>query len=169
LHYDADPVFSLIDFFAATTVGREIVNDREWRLRLGMLQKPGRKYADDVNREFLEWLGDGSDRPFFVFLNLFDAHHPYLPPPPFDTLFGPLLPGRDPGMVEGRTFTPRELQAEIDAYDGGIAYQDRQLALLLEELERRGELENTIVIVTSDHGEEFGEHGVFTHGNSLYQ
>ncbi|MGH7507627.1 MAG: sulfatase family protein, partial [Longimicrobiales bacterium] len=169
LHYDVDPVFSLIDFVGSSSLGRAIVNDRKWRLRLGMLQKPGRKYADDINREFLAWLGEPSEHPYFAFLNLFDAHHPYLPPAPYDSLFGPLLPGRDPSMVEGRALSPRELQAEIDAYDGGIAFQDHQLGLLLDALDARGALDNTIVIVTSDHGEEFGEHGVFTHGNSLYE
>ena len=56
----------------------------------------------------------------------------------------------------------------IDAYDGSIAYLDDQLGRLLERLEDRGTLENTIVIVTSDHGEEFGEHGTMFHGHSLY-
>jgi arylsulfatase A-like enzyme len=71
-------------------------------------------------------------------------------------------------MAEGRTFAERELQAEIDAYDGGIAFEDQELGRLLDALEQRGLLDNTLVIVTSDHGEEFGEHAVFTHGNSLY-
>ena len=51
---------------------------------------------------------------------------------------------------------------------GAIAWLDDQLSVLLGELERRGLLDNTIVIVTSDHGEEFLEHSVMTHGNSLY-
>src|SRR5690606_40778061 len=49
-----------------------------------------------------------------------------------------------------------------------LAYEDHELQWLLDALERRGLLDNTIVIVTSDHGEEFGEHDVFTHGNTLY-
>jgi arylsulfatase A-like enzyme len=55
-----------------------------------------------------------------------------------------------------------------DAYDDCIAYLDRQVGSLLDELDRRGVLRNTVVIITSDHGEEFGEHGVFNHGFSLY-
>ena len=54
-------------------------------------------------------------------------------------------------------------------YDGALAYLDHELGDLFAELDRRGMLENTIVIVTADHGEEFGEHGVFDHGNSLYR
>jgi arylsulfatase A-like enzyme len=61
-----------------------------------------------------------------------------------------------------------EVEAMIAAYDGAIAYMDTQLRLLLQELARRGELDQTVVVVTSDHGEEFGEHGCFDHSHSLY-
>jgi arylsulfatase A-like enzyme len=55
-----------------------------------------------------------------------------------------------------------------NAYDASIASQDAALGELFAELERRGILENTIVVITSDHGEQLGEHGLFAHGNSLY-
>ena len=57
----------------------------------------------------------------------------------------------------------------VNAYDGGLAFLDRELGQLLADLERRGLLDSMIVIITSDHGEEFGEHGLFDHGNSLYR
>ncbi len=139
-----------------------------FRQRLRLLQDAGRKDADAVNREFLDWLDADPDRPFFAFLNLFDAHAPYLPPAPFDAAFGARLPGRNPFLTDGRRYSPRELQAEIDAYDGAIAWLDDRLARLIAALEQRGVLDRTILIVTSDHGEEFLEHGVMTHGNSLY-
>ena len=56
-----------------------------------------------------------------------------------------------------------------DSYDNCLAYLDEQLGELFEELERRGELDRTLVIVTSDHGEGLGEHGLFDHGESLYR
>jgi arylsulfatase A-like enzyme len=61
------------------------------------------------------------------------------------------------------------IQAAKDAYDGSIAYMDAELGNLFHELDRRGLTQNTLIIVTSDHGEEFGENGVFWHGNSLYR
>ena len=67
-----------------------------------------------------------------------------------------------------REWTQEEIQAEIDAYDGAIAYLDQQIGLLFDELEKRNVLENTLVILTSDHGEEFGEHGFMEHGFTLY-
>jgi arylsulfatase A-like enzyme len=63
----------------------------------------------------------------------------------------------------------REIALARDAYDDCIHYLDRQIGHLLDELERRGLAENTVVIVTADHGESFGEHGMFGHGASLYQ
>jgi arylsulfatase A-like enzyme len=105
------------------------------------------KPAAVVNAEFLQWQASLGSRPFFAFLNYFDAHDPYQPPPPFDRKFGPRL---------------------RDRYEGGIAYIDHELTSLLAELRRRGVLDRTILVITSDHGEQFGEHGKRNHTNSLY-
>ena len=56
-----------------------------------------------------------------------------------------------------------------DCYDNCLAYLDEQLGELFDELQRRGVLDRTLVIVTSDHGEGLGEHGLFDHGESLYR
>jgi arylsulfatase A-like enzyme len=61
-----------------------------------------------------------------------------------------------------------ELAVTLDAYDGAIRYLDGQIDSLLGTLATRGELANTIVVITSDHGELFGEHGIIAHGNNLY-
>ena len=107
------------------------------------------KHVEDVNRSFLRWLDRSpGDRPFFAFLNYFDAHQPY----------------RSPRELRDR-FQGRGM---LDRYDASIAYLDAELERLLTVLERRGLLANTIVVVTSDHGEEFGEHEFMGHGESLY-
>ncbi|MFN0180852.1 MAG: sulfatase-like hydrolase/transferase [Gemmatimonadales bacterium] len=107
------------------------------------------KDAEEISRSFLRWLAQSPpDRPFFAFLNYFDAHQPYRSPPEFRARF------------QGRGVQ--------DRYDAGIAYVDAELDRLLTELERQGLLANTIVVVTSDHGEEFGEHGFEGHGESLH-
>jgi arylsulfatase A-like enzyme len=129
--------------------------------------------ADAINGELLHWLDHRPEnRPFFAFLNYMDAHDPYEPPPPFDGQFSDpasmrLVHGLRHDRVIG--WTPAEAQAAQGAYSGALAYLDSRLSALFTELDRRGLLANTIVIVTADHGEEFGEHGVFYHGNSLYQ
>jgi len=125
-----------------------------------------RKTAEEVNEEFLDWLSRKGQRPFFVFLNYMDAHAPYSAPPPFDTHFGPKKPWP---AKSRRSWSRQEYQVAIDAYDGTIAYVDYHLGRLLDELSKRNLLQNTVVVVTSDHGELFGEHRLFGHGNSLYR
>lgn len=125
------------------------------------------KRASEVNAEFAAWLVSRPQRPFFAFLNYFDAHRPYLPPPPYDTRFGE--GGKPPELSRRRSWSKQEIQRSMDAYDGEVAYVDNELGRLLDILDGEHVLDNTIVVVTSDHGEQFGEHGLFDHANSLYR
>jgi arylsulfatase A-like enzyme len=137
------------------------------------------KPAEVVNGEFLEWLSwrRQHERPFFAFLNFFDAHHPYRLPPETFRRFGTVAEenrGGDPVEKEMlRTHRPpseQNVSLLRDAYDDCIANLDEQLGVLIDELERRALLERTWVIIASDHGESFGEHPfIFRHGISLYQ
>jgi arylsulfatase A-like enzyme len=127
---------------------------------------PEERTADDITSSFLRWRRQQiGTRPYFAFLNYFDAHEPYTPPAPFDEQFGR---PRVRQVINNRRPTDEELRDARDAYDGAIAYLDAELKQLLGELERRGELDNTLVIITSDHGEHLGEHGLLDHGNTLY-
>jgi len=135
-----------------------------------------RKDAPRVNRDALRWLDANTRRPFFVFLNYFDAHDPFLLPDGVDRHFGlrPSTRGetellRDWLHIDKQKVTERQVSLARDSYDDCVAYLDHHLGRLFDELERRGLRENTIVVVTSDHGEQFGEHGLFGHGVSLYQ
>ncbi|MDX1579235.1 MAG: sulfatase, partial [Gemmatimonadota bacterium] len=128
-----------------------------------------RKRAPEVSEEFLAWWDRVGGEPYFAFLNYFDAHAPYAPPGSFATAFADELPyqwyGGDP---EEGPRTPEEVAALETAYDSGIRYLDHHVGRLLDGLESRSALENTWVIVTSDHGESFGEHGQLGHMKSLY-
>lgn len=133
----------------------------------GNIQDLARTDAARIRVEFLNWLSQTNRRPFFAFLNFFDAHGPYLPPPPFNAQFGP--PVTPPDLAElRRDWSPEQVQAAINGYDGSLAYLDQQLGALIDDLQARQLLENTLVVITSDHGEQFGEHGLYDHGNSLY-
>lgn len=144
--------------------------------RLGYFNIPGRKTATQVNAEFFDWLDDASGRPFFAFLNYFDLHDPYLSAGPLANNFSKRVTRGDVinFQFQPTTFrrkpvvTAEEIQTEIDSYDECIANLDAKLGDLFAELEKRGLASNTLVIVTSDHGEAFGEHDLFGHGNSLY-
>lgn len=128
-----------------------------------------RQDAGELNRAFLKWVDDREDsqRPFFAFINYFDAHDPYLPPAEWALKFsGKEKPQSD---WEKETVIPEEEIRELnDAYDASIAYLDFELGVLFNDLEQRGILDSTLVVITSDHGEQFGEHGLMEHANSLY-
>lgn len=141
----------------------------------GLEHKFDRKWASEVNGSLLRWIDRDREKPFFAFLNYYDVHAPYIPPQPFRGMFSEL---ENPGGIINTDWgmdhiyvpmTPEQLQGEIDAYDGAIAYVDYHIGQLLSELQKRQLLGNTLVVITSDHGESFGEHGLLEHHNSLYR
>jgi arylsulfatase A-like enzyme len=141
--------------------------------RLGFEDIPARKRASDTNAAFLAWVDRHPDLPFFAFLNYMEVHDPYLPPTPFRLRFaGSAEAGGLINWQMGRSqpqLTPEQVRSESDTYDGAVAYLDEQIGRLAEQLEARGLKNRTLVIFTSDHGESFGEHGLFAHGHSLYR
>jgi len=140
---------------------------------IGFEDMVGRKRGSAINDSFLKWLDRDQGRPFFAMLNYFDTHDPYLPTQPYRNKFSKFKnPGGIINTFVGREYpkmTPEQLQGEIDAYDGAIAYVDEQIGRVFKELQRRGVGKNTLVVITSDHGESFGEHGLLQHENSLYR
>jgi arylsulfatase A-like enzyme len=166
VHYEDYPV-SVGQLFASSSLFRKLADSPKLRSLIGYRDLIPRKNAEEINEAFLTWLSTVQKRPFFAFLNYFDAHDPYLPPTPFETKFGPNPTQKYPQRFF-RKVLPEERRAWLDAYDGTIAYLDHHLGLLLNSLSDQGVLKNTLVLITSDHGEEFGEHGVFGHGNSVY-
>ena len=164
VHYE-DYTPSLTALVGSIGFGRVALTtyNRLWR----KYQIAGRKSAARLNDAFLRWTVRPSGRPFFAFLNYYDAHSPYWPEAPFDRKFLSVEP-RSRDIESGRRYTLEERTALRGAYEGAVAYVDHYVGLLLDTLERRGSLENTLVIITADHGEEFGEHGHMGHGNSLY-
>jgi arylsulfatase A-like enzyme len=175
-HYEDNPALPL-QLVLSSSLSRTISKKSFFRPIVGnnFGDRLERQNGAEINEGFLRWLSQNTRRPFFAFLNYFDAHEPYLAPEPFDAKFGSRTPRRiisDSAMqgrwLVGKNISAERIQREIDAYDGCIAYLDHQLGLLFDELEKRGVLENTIVIITSDHGEQFGDHGFFSHSYSLY-
>lgn len=181
IHYE-DYRISPGQAFISTSLGRALVTGRQpWELTLparllGYRGFVGRVAAEDVNRNFLHWLDGREDRPVFAFLNYFDAHFPFDPPDTIAARFPPHRPMTTFGqrlLREVRRqgpgdLAPADLEAERAAYEASIAHLDQRLGALIAELERRGMLENTLLIVASDHGEEFREHGSVGHGGNLY-
>lgn len=166
------------EWLLSLAIGRRVVTSPRLQFLLGREHYWGRKSAAEITADFLSWVDRSPYRPFFAFLNLIDAHQPYYAPGKFEEMFGPrsLRNGirydaelRHAIVVEPERHSALQCRGEQDAYDGAIAYVDFCLGVLVEGLTARGLLESTIVIVTSDHGEHFGEHGLRDHGNSLYR
>lgn len=115
---------------------------------------------------FFQWLeGTEPSRPWAVYLNFQRTHFPYEMPAGFT---GPYQPS-DPryGTFSFLTWPPEETPIVINRYDNAVEYVDRQIGRIVEHLEASGQAENTLLLVLSDHGEQFGEHGLYTHGNGL--
>jgi choline-sulfatase len=114
--------------------------------------------ADATTARAVSWLERErqQDRPFFLWVHLFDAHAPYNAPPPHDRLFT-----ADAGMSAAERL--------VAGYDGEVHFVDESLGLLLSALDAAGLAERTIVVVAGDHGEGLGQHGLDQHSESLYE
>ncbi len=135
--------------------------------------QPGRHAEDTVDRA-LDWLADNESKLFFLFVHVFDPHWDFAPPDGFADRFGQADPAHGklrtlfPYFMPSRTMDPKLKHDAIALYDAEIAYTDHQLGRLFDQLRRRDLLDDTVVLVVSDHGEEFGEHGTFGHGTHLH-
>ena len=168
-------------------MGRLILRGLGYPIKVAKGRTSVRKTAAMLNRDLLDWLNDRPpDQPFFAFVNYFDAHGPFIPPDESGPRFGvAALPDIEKNAIIERHLTAEEEQvapleerqrlrgqaAEVfrDSYETCLASLDRQIGLLFEELERRKVLDDTLVIVTSDHGEHFAERGFFGHGRSVFR
>src|SRR5205823_5134945 len=153
-----------------SALGKRLLDGADTLFQTHLDAYPQRKDAARINHDVLEWLSQRAERPFFVFLNYYDAHDPYLLPAGFDRHFGlkPETPSDhvtlcDWHKLDKLELPPRHRDLGRDAYDDCIAYLDDQLGRLLDELDRRGLLRDTLVIITSDHGENLGEHQLYGH------
>jgi arylsulfatase len=138
--------------------------------------------AEATNAAILSWIDDSREEPLFLFAHYFDPHSdwdhlPYDAPEPFSKRFvgdppetfragnGKVWASRYLALLnrENLPVSAEALRHTSDLYDAGVAYTDDSVGALLDALESRGRLERTIIIVTSDHGEEFREHGKLLH------
>lgn len=107
---------------------------------LDQMERPGNVVADET----LAWLAKNYQKKFFLWMHLYDPHHPYNPPPPYDKDYA------------------------SQPYDGEIAFADAQVGRLLSFLKEKGLYPNTLIVLAGDHGEGLGEHGEKTHGFFIY-
>lgn len=156
--------------------------------------------AEEVANRAIHWIGGNRSKPFFLFLHFFDPHWDYDPPPPYDRIYNPEYRGEitgaygslmeyikyrpeprgkggvgqalpaEPGQEREVAIAPDDLEQVLALYDGEIRYTDHHLGRVIDALRLFGLLEKTLVVVTSDHGEEFMEHGSLEgHAWTMYE
>ncbi len=129
--------------------------------------------ADEIVDTAIETLRRSKGQPLFLFLHLFDAHRPYLPPKEFLDRFGPrpkdISDLLDKIAQNAAPTESRETQEIIDLYDAEVAFADEQLGRFFDELKKSNLYDNTLIILTADHGEAFYEHGHWEHSQTLYE
>jgi len=142
-------------------------------------RSPGGRTAREINDDAFEWLKNQKKTPFFLFINYFDAHSPFDPPQPHKTLYQDDPDSKDGYILENKTISyviknktklPNVLREKILAlYDGEIHYVDSEVGRLVAFFKTLKVYDNSIIIITSDHGESFGEHYLMDHGRALYE
>lgn len=173
--------FETASFIANGYVSDRFGFGRGWDFYRNYIRENRRSKSEFIARDVLAWLDSRkSDKPFFLYIHTIDPHVPYRPPEEFLGLYGDT---NYKGQVNFRTnalflehvkmgkirLNARD-RAHLEAlYDGEISYHDVNFATILDALKKRGYEDDTLVIVTADHGEEFWDHGSVGHGHNVYQ
>jgi len=130
--------------------------------------------AETINERSLDWIDTVDDGPAFLWNHYMDPHGPYNPPDGYSYANDEISNSQAHDLYQTVINRPGEVTEEerqllLDCYDGEIRYLDEQLRKFFDELEERGLLRDSLVIITADHGEAFGEHGFFTHPRQLHE
>ncbi len=136
-------------------------------------------YFSDTVRHGVRWMEENGDQPFFLFLHNYEVHHPYEPRIEHQELLGIEYDGELSDVIDkelldeinkgGREIEEEDLAHIVSMYDAEIRSMDQGFEALVAYLRERGIYDNTLIVFTSDHGEEFGEHGVIGwHSHTLY-
>ncbi len=173
------PTFALagmVGFATFLALWARTLGFRVW----GWLRSKGEQADPDaraLSERAWEWIEEHADEDFFLWLHYYDPHLAYLPPAPFPPDARPpagmgwSLDFEAVERIRGGTFDPdpgaRRWIREL--YDGEVSYLDQELGTLLERMKEKGLYEDTLVVLTSDHGEEFWEHDGFEHGHTVYE
>ncbi|MCA9521668.1 MAG: sulfatase [Myxococcales bacterium] len=142
----------------------------------------GPSRGERIFKEVIQWVDKhGSQKPFFLYLQTVDPHLPYRPPMEFRKMYFDFKKGKKPKLnpnntgtiadwlqKHGRSLPPRDWEYYVALYDGEITYTDHYFGQFIDFLRKKKILDDTLIIVTADHGEEFKDHESVGHGHTLY-
>ena len=133
------------------------------------------RLAENVANHAMDLVDRFGDRPFFIFLHFYDPHWHYAPPPEVLRIFESSYAGKLTGNLKDfqKLRADQVSRADLDhllaLYDGEIRYTDNEIGRLFKHVRERGLADSTLMVVTSDHGEEFLDHGSWEHQKTLYE
>jgi choline-sulfatase len=173
-------------FTTACLIANGYVSDafgfrRGWDMYRNYVRSGLPNRAENVLADAAAWIAErDAEERFFLYVQTIDPHVPYIPPREFLEMYdaesyeGPVKGNETSKLLErvkaGQvTLTARDRRRLEALYDGEISYHDAHVPLLWNALEEKGVLDDTLIVVTADHGEEFFEHGSVGHGHSLYE
>jgi len=156
--------------------------DQGWDHYTNYIRENRSTVAANVFREAGDWIEHNKSQRFFTYIQTIDPHVPYDPPDEYLNMY---YQGDYSGQVRNRmtadllekakrsppqvTFSPDDVRRLQALHDGEISYHDHELGAFIERLKSLGVWDNTLLVVVSDHGEEFNDHGSWGHGHSVYQ
>lgn len=172
--------FATAAFIANGYLASEFGFNRGWNQYVNFIRENKNSEAESVFKTALEFITANKDKPFFTYIQTIDPHVPYDPPEedlklydaaPYD---GPVANRSTGNLLEdikrGRVKMEGRDKQRLEAlYDGEVTYHDRHLGHFLDALAKLGVLDDTVIVITADHGEEFFEHESVGHGHTLYQ
>jgi arylsulfatase A-like enzyme len=182
-------VYQAAGFETATFLANGYVSDRfgfaqGWDHYTNYIRENKNTGADNVFREAATWIEAHKDERFFVYIQTIDPHVPYDPPGEILALYDENHAAYT-GQVRNRStgnqlgdakrnppriiFTEADRQRLKDLHDAEITFHDRYFGPFIDKLKELGLYEDMVFVITSDHGEEFNEHGSWGHGHSVYQ
>ena len=169
-------------FLANGYVSNKFGFDQGWDYYTNYIRESKSTEAQNVFRDAGNWIEKHKDQPFFVYIQTIDPHVPYDPPKQFLDMYdaepydGIVSPRQTANLLEKAkrvppklTFSARDKKRLESLHNAEISYHDHYLGLFIERLKKMGIYDDVMFVVTSDHGEEFYEHGSYGHGHSVYQ
>ena len=178
-HLDANG-FATASFIANGYVSDRFGFDQGWDHYTNFIREGKDTDASSVFSEAGDWIEQNKDGRFFVYIQTIDPHVPYDPPAEYLRMYddreysGQVQPRMTPELLEQAkrdeiTFDASDVRRLEALHDGEISQHDFEMGRFIERMRELGVWENTLFVVTSDHGEEFDEHGSWGHGHSVYQ
>jgi arylsulfatase A-like enzyme len=180
-------VYKQNGFSTATFLANGYVSDKfgfaqGWDHYTNYIRENKSTQAENVFKEAGDWIEKHKDERFYVYIQTIDPHVPYDPPKRLLELYDPepyggvISPRKTPDLLEKAkrnppavTFNERDRQHLEALYDAEVTYHDEEMGKFVERLTGLGLYDQVLFAVTSDHGEEFYEHGSYGHGHSVYQ